>query len=626
MEDTGTLSDATNMTNYPGARASVDASATGGLPGRTPESSPMMRSKEVQRTPQRSQTEAARRRALKVPREGIMIRVTNVFDIYKQVRTLVTMISNVWGWSLSNKTNFRQVMPGLIRIHCGANGAGSDSFVIPGFFLQELDLAQCCVLPSSGDLFQNSTLSEKIVQDIHLKQPSKYFGHIKILLKLRWLLRLHSAGCELDYKMCSMRNLIMGIQYVVLQQCAEVEADSIFDTKVSQHVGAHVNVESVIDDIVDQLARALGSAFRPFLQFVATCDPNRSVQVSQMDSPMTEAPIVSNDNLAIALDTIFLTYFLRQCRKEKDGKLQGLYEELDQLGIPLPQVSSFNQGQHLRTWTRAQTKPTRVDREKVAHPDHAKLTQLDAVLFTAAVELHSSDIMASREDQVGPEAIANAGVPRAPGDGAPEPVDFGSTGSADGVLGPPAARVILREKPQLAPQFFEAACLLIHAHMTFPTGIRERLYSILTEEYGLTEAQTQRLAVATTQNIDGKRLTDDHLVKIVKKEKTRLKQYSEMTGKDTFHLLQPSLVSANLHMDLPPKYTLSPPRLVKKKYDSSVMDMSRSLPNFGLSRKLEGRQPFKVPLSTGPLTMDPDLKKLRTTGYFIKMPPLKGQF
>jgi len=53
--------------------------------------------------------------------------------------------------------------------------------------------------------------------------------------------------------------------------------------------------------------------------------------------------------------------------------------------------------------------------------------------------------------------------------------------------------------------------------------------------------------------------------------------------------------------------------------------MTRSLPNLRgfTARNSFGREEFKVPLSTGPLTMDPDLKKLRTTGFFIRMPPLK---
>merc|ERR1719356_963169 len=101
-----------------------------------------------------------------------------------------------------------------------------------------------------------------------------YFKHIVVLLKLRWLLRLHSACCELDYKMCSCANLIKGIQYVALQQYAEAEADSIFDSKVNVS-GSHVNVESLTDDIFDQLQRALGKSWQPFLEYVSTCDPTR---------------------------------------------------------------------------------------------------------------------------------------------------------------------------------------------------------------------------------------------------------------------------------------------------------------------------------------------------------------
>merc|ERR1712178_666496 len=140
-------------------------------------------------------------------------------------------------------------------------------------------------------------ITDPSVQEVYVKHHSAYFPHIVLLLKLRWILRLHSACCELDYKMCSLKNFIMGLQYVLLQQHAEAEADSGFDHKVVQHVGSHINLESMLDDFTDQLQRALGKSWRAFLEFVSTCDPGRSVHASQMDMS-TKAIVIPNDSLA----------------------------------------------------------------------------------------------------------------------------------------------------------------------------------------------------------------------------------------------------------------------------------------------------------------------------------------
>lgn len=125
------------------------------------------------------------------------------------------------------------------------------------------------------------------------------------------------------------------------------------------------------------------------------------------------------------------------------------------------------------------------------------------------------------------------------------------------------------------------------------------------------------MEVASTTNIDGKRLTEDVLWNIDQKEKARLRKYFVDTGKDTSHLLAPALVPAPWMHGKPAKYT-ERPKLDRPPFSSSFpkLSMSRSLPDF------KAVQPFKVPLGTGPLTYSPELKQLRSTGFFMKMPPL----
>lgn len=225
---------------------------------------------------------------------------------------------------------------------------------------------------------------------------------------------------------------MLGMQYVMLQQHAEAETDSIFDSKVSQQVGSHCQLESVIDDIYDQLERAMGRGWRSFLEYVYTCDPSRCVQSPKMDSTLTPVKIVSNENLAVVLDTVFVTNFIRRSRKDECNNLRHLYDELEMLGMQLPEPPPLRGAQHLRAWTRAQTKPARADRARIASKDNEKLAQLDAVLLTTAVELHLPEVIASAEE-IAEAQVVNGAV--STGDSAPEPASFGSTGRAPGALG-----------------------------------------------------------------------------------------------------------------------------------------------------------------------------------------------
>jgi hypothetical protein len=481
---------------------------------------------------------------------------------------------------------------------------------------------------SRSSQLSHTSSTDTSVQEVYVKHHSNYFPHIILLLKLRWLLRLHSACCELDYKMCSLRNLIMGLQYVVLQQHAEAEADSGFDNKVVQHIGSHINLESVLDDLTDQLQRALGKSWKGFLEFVATCDPARSVYASQMDMSK-KAIVVPNDSLAAVVDTIFISDFLRQPRTGTTGRLRDLYDDLELLGIPAPELPSLRGAVNLRAWATAKTKPTRKDREKGSGKVMEKLAQVDFVALTCAVELHEPEVMASEEEIQ--DGLSSVPPPGLQGEAMPQLPDFDAgIGEKPGSAGPPAARVIEEEKPRMTSTIIEGAVAALSHHMTFPDGIRERLFSILCEEYGLTQEQSERIGIASVQNIDGHRLPEYTLRVMDGREKVRLRNYEAFTYKDCSHLLVCPLVGSHSEKGLPAKHTLPPvvkprPPLPGSAFGSS--DMTRSLPHLRGNKPLHnfGREEFKVPLQTGPLTMDPDSNKLRSNGYFIKMPSLKGE-
>jgi len=566
----------------------------------------------------------ARRKSVRVPRDGAFVQIKNVFDIYKQVRALVGTIRNVWSWSCASTTVFRQMLPGLVRVH-----VGEQVFTVPGYLLLELDpitepMRHCASTSSLSQL----TCSGPSVQDVRIKRSSRYFPSILLFLKLRWLLRLHSACCELDYKVCSLKSLILGLQYVILQQHAEAECDSGFDAKVDQHVGSHLNLESVLDDIMDQLQRSLGVSWKVFLEFVSSCDPTRSLHRSKMDSRITVPKIVSNDQLALVTDTIFIANFLRRPRTTQASQLRDLFTEMATLGLPMPELPPLRSAHHLKTWAKARSAPTLHDRTRASKRDAEKLAQLDAVLLAVAVEMHSPEVIATAEElEEATEAALSKEGALPFQEEAPTKKDFSTAGKAPGSAGPPAAKVMLEDKPQLSPAIFETTLACIHHHHTFPHGIRERLYAVLNEEYGLSKDQVQRLAVAATQNIDGKKLSDSVVWHMREKEKCRLRQHQVNTGFDTSHLLLSPLVQAPIEKGKTAKYTEPLPVPERLPFSSafSSVDMTRSLPDFrGWGCHDDGREPFKVPLLTGPLTMDHDLKKLRTTGLFMRMPPLKG--
>jgi hypothetical protein len=544
-----------------------------------------------------------------------LIRIKSVFDIYKASRILVGMVANTWKLSSACDGCFRQCMPGLAKVH-----VGKETFVLPGFLLQDIEPMVVRTPGAAGGW--SSQITDPTVAEVRVRHPTPYFRHVIVLLKLRWMLRLHSACCELDYKMCSCAALIKGLQYVALQQFAEAEADSGFDKKVSQHVGCHLNVECVLDDIFDQLQRALGGGWHAFREFVSTCDPMRAVHHSPMD--LGTAPIIPNDSLLTIIDTVFVACFLRERYGRPESDLKGLYKDFEMLGLPLPELPALRRAQHLRMWAKAKTKPTRQDRDRASKKDIDKLAQLDAVLMCAAVELQLPEVLATQEEIADMNSTTLLQRDRKKGihgDVAPEVVDFGSTGQTD-MGGPPAARTIFAEKPYVTPHIFNAVTHCVHHHLTFPSGIRERLFALLLEEYSLTTEQSERLAIAVTQNIDGKRLPDSTLIQMAENEKHRLHDYEVVTYKDCAHLLVSPLVSSLGEKSKPAKYTWQAPTPCKDP-DGWTKDLARSLPNLrGFTIKGNGRPDFKVALSTGPLTMDPDLNKLHTTGFFIKMPAL----
>jgi hypothetical protein len=460
--------------------------------------------------------------------------------------------------------------------------------------------------------------------------------------------------------MCSLKNLILGIQQVALQECSEVGSSGVFDTAFSSEA-SYLNIESVLDDIIDQVAKSLGPSWRQFLEFVASCDPSRSVYASKLEH--TAPRIVSNDSLAVACDTIFVACFLRSPRgpagQPGSNRLRAFYQDIEILGIEKPRIPPLRGAQNLQAWVKGQTMPTREDRAKVSHISVkalVKLAQLDAVLLAGAIEQYRYDIIAKPDEAKGilddgetnnvvadphtraAEALMEQPAAATQGSGsaitspggqnaalppgavpvmAPDTTTLDCTGGtvdADNKGGPPAARAIMVEKPLCTIPLFKLAVAVVHHHQTFPAGLRQRLCSVLLEEFGLTLEQRSSLMVSATENSEGRRLQEDQLYSIRQKEKDRLVRYQSVAHKDTKFLLLSSLVPDPNSKGRHAKY-MTPPN-----WPAARSTGTRSLPDFNST---QSRRPWAVPKSTGPLTMDPELKKLRSNGFFIKAPALR---
>lgn len=535
-----------------------------------------------------------------------MVPIKSVPDIYKAVRILVGMVSNCWAGSNDTAANFQQLGTGLARVH-----VGSETFVVNSYLLMDIE-----------HLLTKNQAAQGVVQDVYIKRPTKYFKHILTLLKMRWVLRFHSACCELDYKMCSMGNLIKGIQTCALQQFAEAACDNPFSSKVDEQMGSHLNLEAVLDDLFDQFQRSSGGSWKNFLQYVSTCDPKRCVYKSAMD--LAEAPVVSNEPLMNVCDVIFLSCFLRQRRIDSaPTHLKELVREIEAFGLPIPRLPALRKAMNLRIWAKARIKPTPKDRDRANKKNMQLLAQTDAVVLCAAVEMQLPEVMATDAELA--EMDSSIALPKKlAGDASPDVLALTGLGLAAAGGGPPAAKVTFDDKPQISPVIFQACVYCIQHHLAFPAGIRQRLYSLLVDEYGLTRQQFEELAIASTQSIEGERLSQHVLNEMREREKARLRRYEETTYKDCSHLLRPELVCPPMDAELPAKYARAP---LVRSVPVLTKDLTRSMPDLRgfAGRDPMGREPFKVPLSTGPLTMDPELGKLRTTGLFIKMPPLKGQ-
>jgi hypothetical protein len=367
----------------------------------------------------------------------------------------------------------------------------------------------------------------------------------------------------------------------------------------------------------------LGGSWKGFCEFVASCSPRFAVAISDMDGGWKHGKgvhhkVVENESLAMTIDTIFLTNFLRQ-RREEEGGLHGLLKDMDGLGIPPLQLPTLQGARHLLNYGMQHlgllTAEQRAALRSIGQKQLEKQAQCDAVMLCAELELQSSEVVASGWDDG--DGSSDDSVENELLDRAPTLHSMRSTmiATPDGKV----ARAVFVEKPEVKSSAFKAAILALRFYNIFPKGIRDRLWQVLAEDYSLTAKQTRELQKAPGLETDGKRLTQMQLHDVEDREKARLHQFMVDFGRNTSHCLMPPLVQSPTQAGKAPEYVNWKEKQMKDK-----QLMTQSLPSLRLESipDVSLRPPWKT-WKGGPLTVDSQTGQFRVSGYFEKLSPLR---
>jgi len=397
--------------------------------------------------------------------------------LYDEVASVVSNASNVWGWTHRTTTPFRIRLPGKVTVI-----VGEDRFVVERFLLDDWPAFSC-----SGDV-------------VHTNHSSKAFPYILTWLKLRWMLKMHSAMVELDSKLCSCKRLIQGILYVIIQQYATVPTDSVFQPKLSS-AGAFLNLDMLLDDIIEQLQKFFGVGFGGFMQYVMSCDPNRSLICSKVDLSLPR--IGSNAKLERMVDCIYFAFLVKL---PPSVRLIDVLTDFEAFQLPIPAIPNVGIDM-LHAWLTAKSHVTKMEL--------LKSTQKQAVEFTAALEL----------------GMVKRG----------------------GVL-----------QGFNWKQIFQVICEITSHWHTFPQSLRERLLSNVPQLFDLNKTEMSTLHCFAAVNRDEPTLSKGDQDKIKEQELSRLKYLAVHKNYRTEHCLLPSIVAPPALEGQPAPYTRPMPYPAEK--------------------------------------------------------------
>eukprot|EP00933_Yihiella_yeosuensis_P030245 TRINITY_DN23911_c0_g1_i1.p1 TRINITY_DN23911_c0_g1~~TRINITY_DN23911_c0_g1_i1.p1 ORF type:complete len:684 (+),score=91.69 TRINITY_DN23911_c0_g1_i1:55-2052(+) len=460
-------------------------------------------------------------------------KVTNSAELREQMNLFVHHLAKVWEtkYAKSRSMTASQLGSNTVKVR-----AGRETYSVPRFLMQDvLAMSQTVVTTKKG-----RSIESQHVKDVRLTYDSPYFSQVILLLKMRWLLRLHSAACELEFKLCSLANVIKGLQQLILKE-EEAVLDTYFDGCQKKGVSVELFLSTVVEDLLDQLQRRLGHGWGPFVQFVNSCSPGRRINSSKTNSVFGNGcredrwSSAGNGSLGVCIDTAFLANFLRQ-PYGPGTSFQAFGECLNKLGVPNLTLPPMAEICHLFAWLESRDRPTGQANRKVSHRDAESLAQLDAVLLTAALEVQSQEVL---EPNSHSDVVPRSRAPTpAPID--PDAMVASSTWNLAKSIDPAKCG-----PPQLRQEIQDAAVGCINHHETFPAGLRQRLICLLLNEYSvgadgvLKDSHLAPALRAEEVNVDGKCLMQSSRHNMGIRERARLREFEKRTGKPTFIFTRP---------------------------------------------------------------------------------------
>ncbi|KAF4667313.1 tRNA-dihydrouridine(47) synthase [NAD(P)(+)]-like protein [Perkinsus chesapeaki] len=402
--------------------------------------------------------------------------IQNVNDLYGELSQLVTNITNVWSWGHTTTTLYRVKLPHRVTL--------------------------------------------RVRKKITNAKSSKW-NEVLMRLKLQWLLKLHSAMCEIDYGLCSLRRFFDGLLTVMMRETVDVGGDSVLENKVSKEQAA-LSLDLLINDFIAQLQTSLGSGFGALLSYVASADPSKAIMASPVE-PVGILPVASTHEVRQMLDDIFITYTVTTLEVSKS--LYSALSEVRRFGLPLPDtlVRPVYHYEENQTTTTATTRP--LENARVATSSSTGSSDLDALCAdkssnaSEAVKLLRGLMMWGRA------------------------VSFTTRKKHERMAQRAAiilvALVELRYVDGNHPIMMRYLRKIATHHFTFPEGLRRRVTEVLPTICGMSEDTRGRLVGAAQVNSDLPILTEGKLLEIRGNEMVRLRLHHHMTGSRVDHLTLP---------------------------------------------------------------------------------------
>jgi len=213
--------------------------------------------------------------------------------------------------------------------------------------------------PTLSELYWQSSGSSSIGP---VRRSFKCFPAVVVLLKLRWLIRLHNAIVALAGQQCGFERLLSGL---------------LLDT-AGVHDSPHSPTQ-IYELIVTSLSARMQQAWPFFLAYVLTCERESLRNTSDMESVKLSDTLgdkICSGPLGEVVDDIFVTWLAQQ-----EGTCIAatqLMSDLDFFNIPVPAIRT--RLPKLRAWHSARKAPGTRDQ-------HLKVAQVQAHHLAMLLEL-----------------------------------------------------------------------------------------------------------------------------------------------------------------------------------------------------------------------------------------------